>query len=322
MILEITVVVTLISCPVHGSLPLTDHEYPLMHYTKAISEEHFSAGLPLAIVLPVAEESTTNEEVGYLIKELHTSGRWPILVYNMSHGIEGNMYTEIIQNGNYVILISGPCVEWELYKTRFSAQLTNLIFGKTRKHSWNPRAKLIVPVISNCKHFDNKIISSTILGLLSNYEVTKVAVLFLNSNEHAGYDFENTKSQSAKGTYLELHTWYPYENSDRCIPAKGNVPVKVLTVRNLNDIRRSDIFRGYFDNNFHVCPIIMSINEWEWEYELGSIIGKALNMTQHNNLPNFSGDEYLMFSRSVQIDYKSDTLYHLHEYTRSYHTVN
>ena len=38
---------------------------------------------------------------------------------------------------------------------------------------------------------------------------------------------------SAQGTYLELHTWYPYENSERCNPAEGTVPVKVFTVRHL-----------------------------------------------------------------------------------------
>jgi hypothetical protein len=54
-----------------------------MHYTKLISEEHFTAGRPLVIVLPLAEEGTTNEDVGYLIEELHTSVRWPIVVYNV-----------------------------------------------------------------------------------------------------------------------------------------------------------------------------------------------------------------------------------------------
>jgi hypothetical protein len=57
------------------SLTITDHEYPLMHHTKLISEEHFTAGLPLAILMPLAEEGTSNVEVGYLIEELHTSGR-------------------------------------------------------------------------------------------------------------------------------------------------------------------------------------------------------------------------------------------------------
>jgi hypothetical protein len=58
----------LISCTVHGYLPTAEHKYSLMHYTKLISEEHFTAGRPLVIMLPLAEESTTNEEVGYLIQ--------------------------------------------------------------------------------------------------------------------------------------------------------------------------------------------------------------------------------------------------------------
>jgi hypothetical protein len=80
MIVIIFTVVAVISHTVHGSLQITEHEYSLMHYTKLISEEHFTLGRPLVIVLPLAEEDSTYKEVGYLIEELRTSGRWPILV--------------------------------------------------------------------------------------------------------------------------------------------------------------------------------------------------------------------------------------------------
>ena len=66
-IMIIFIVVTIISPTVYGSLPITDHDYPLMHYTKLISEEHFTAGRPLVIVLPLEEEGSTKKEVGYLI---------------------------------------------------------------------------------------------------------------------------------------------------------------------------------------------------------------------------------------------------------------
>jgi carbonic anhydrase len=59
-----------------------------MHYTKIISKEYFTAGRPLTIVLPVAEESTTNEKVAYLVKQLHTLSRWPILVHNLGYEME------------------------------------------------------------------------------------------------------------------------------------------------------------------------------------------------------------------------------------------
>jgi len=75
MIVLILIVVTVIPFEVHGSLQITDNEYPLMHYTKLISEEHFTAGRPLVILLATAKEDSTNKEVGYLIEELHTSGR-------------------------------------------------------------------------------------------------------------------------------------------------------------------------------------------------------------------------------------------------------
>ena len=80
IIILIFIAVTIISPTVHGSLTITEQDYTLMHYTKLISEEHFTAGRPLVIVLPVVKESSTNNEVGYLIDELHKSDRWTILV--------------------------------------------------------------------------------------------------------------------------------------------------------------------------------------------------------------------------------------------------
>lgn len=57
---------------------------PPMRSTKLMSEKRFTAGRSLVIVLPPAEVDSTNKEVGCSIEELHTSGRSPILVYNVS----------------------------------------------------------------------------------------------------------------------------------------------------------------------------------------------------------------------------------------------
>jgi len=97
MIFCIFIAVTAIPFTVHGSLQITDIEYPLMHYTKIISKEHFTAGRPLVILLATAKEDSTNKKVGYLIEKLHSSGRWPIQVYDFSCNKKLNMYTEIHQ---------------------------------------------------------------------------------------------------------------------------------------------------------------------------------------------------------------------------------
>jgi len=75
MTVLIFIVIAVISPTVHGSLQITDHEYPLMLYTKLIREEYFIVGRPLVIMLPLAEESTTNKGVEYLLEELHRSVR-------------------------------------------------------------------------------------------------------------------------------------------------------------------------------------------------------------------------------------------------------
>jgi hypothetical protein len=57
MTVLIFIFVTVILPTVYGTMTITDNEYSLMNYTKVISEEHFTAGCPLVIVLPLAEEN-------------------------------------------------------------------------------------------------------------------------------------------------------------------------------------------------------------------------------------------------------------------------
>jgi hypothetical protein len=192
--------------------------------------------------------------VGYLIEELHTSGRWPLLVYNVSYRINGNIYTEIHQDGSYIILISGPCKELEGHISLFLQQLRELSVGNNTRSSWNPRAKFVVSIMSNCTHIENTNFSRTILNYLWLNEVMNATVLFLKSNKNEGTNLQQNTIDPAQSTYLELYTWYPYENSQRCNPAEGSVPVNVFTVRNLSDIRRVEIFRRYFGKNVHGCP--------------------------------------------------------------------
>jgi len=92
--------------------------------------------------------------------------------------------------------------------------------------SRNPRSKYIVSVKSCCKHLDNTLIQRSDFN---NFWFFKLAcfVFSLESNKHAR-NYLQRKTFSAQSTYLELHTLYPYENSDGCSPAEGNAPLKVL----------------------------------------------------------------------------------------------
>jgi hypothetical protein len=166
MIVSIYTFLILISSTANASLQITNHEYPLMHFTKLIGEEIFNCGLPLEVVLPLAGEVSTNKEVEYLIEELHTSGRWPVLVHNVSYMIKRYMYTEIHPRDCYIILISGPCNAWEEDILRFWRQLYELSLGDNTWKFWNPKAKLIVSVISNCTHTGNTNFSRVILNEL------------------------------------------------------------------------------------------------------------------------------------------------------------
>jgi len=91
MIVLILTFLVLISSTATGSLQITNKEFPLMHFTKLISEEHFTPGLPLVVMPPVAGGESSNKEVGYLIEELQISSRWPILVHNITYN--GRIYS-------------------------------------------------------------------------------------------------------------------------------------------------------------------------------------------------------------------------------------
>jgi hypothetical protein len=253
MVVQIFMVVAIISFSVHGSLRITPREYPLMEYTKLISEEYFDVGRSLVIMI-----DSTNNHVSFLIEKLQTAGLWPVLVFDVTDRMKENMYVETQKQGNYIILISGPCQEWEELISRFRQQLSSLVFGYMRQ-SWNPTAKFVVSVMLNCTHFNNTLISRAILDDLWVSGVVKATVLFMHSNEHGGKNVQQNTSFSAQGTSLELHAWYRFENSDRCSPTEGTVPVKVFTARNLSDIKRSGLFKGYFGINMHQCPVTVHV---------------------------------------------------------------
>ena len=259
MFVFIFITVNAISCIFHDSLQINAQEYSLMHYAKLIREENFTAGHPLGIVLPLAEELPTNKYVGYLIEELQTSGPWPKLVFNISYKVNGNMYTEINKRGSYIILISGLCEEAEKLCSGFRKQLLALPECMDLKR-WKQSVRFFVPVMANGTYFKSTNILQFILSHLWNYQVSNAAVPFLKSNEHAGNHLQQNTTVSAQGTHLELHTWYPYENSERCNPAKGTVLVKVFTVRNLSDIRRSDVFKRHFYKNLQGCPVSLYLD--------------------------------------------------------------
>jgi hypothetical protein len=224
LILLIFMVFATISCRVNWSLTISRDDFDLMYYMKLIREENLAVGHSVVIVLPHAEQDSSNIAEFYLIKKL--SARWPTLVFNVRYEMEGNMLLEIHKHGNYIILISGPCQDWEERISRFQQQLSSLRFGNTRQ-SWNPRAKFLLSVMSGCSHFDTTLVSRAVLNAFWFHGVLKAVVPFRKSSEGRSKESLQSTSYSKQGTHLELQTWFPYENSQRCDAAEGTVPVKV-----------------------------------------------------------------------------------------------
>jgi hypothetical protein len=116
------------------------------------------------------------------------------------------MYSDTNKHGAYIILISGPCNNWEEYISCFQQQVYKLSADELTRLSFNRRAKFIVSVMSNCGHKENTDISTSILKELWLNGVMKAIVLFLMLNEERGIGLHGTITDSVQNTYMEIHT--------------------------------------------------------------------------------------------------------------------
>lgn len=252
--MSVLMVFAILWMPVSAFINTIVRDHLLMDSTKLISEQHFISTLPLVIALPPTEEDSTTEDVGFLIAQLHTSNRWPVLLLNTNYGMTGNMIFGINRHGSYVILISGPCQPFYEYIQRISQQFAALALGKLHL-SWNPKAKFVLPVMSACMHYKTTYLARAILSKLWLYKVTNAVVLFIESSGYSVNFLAQNETLSAEHVQLGLHTWFPYGNAKSCNPIDGTVPLRTFLLRNRSDIHQSDIFRGYVSKNFHRCPL-------------------------------------------------------------------
>jgi hypothetical protein len=88
--------------------------------------------------------------------------------------------------------------------SRFQQQVYELSAGKLTWYSFNPRAKFIACVMSNCEHKECTNTSRCVLNDPWLNEVTKATVIFLKLNEHGGNNLRRTTTDLVQGTWLEM----------------------------------------------------------------------------------------------------------------------
>jgi len=148
-------------------------------------------------MLPIAGEGSSSNEVRYFIQDIHLTSRWPVLVLNVSNEMKQSMYTEIHQHNIYIVLISGPCKDWEQNPFGIRKQLSALSERKMRE-SWKPNARFIIQVMANCTQFECKNMSQSILSHLWTYQVSNAAVLFLKPDAYRDNDMQQKTLNSAQ----------------------------------------------------------------------------------------------------------------------------
>jgi len=180
-----------------------------MNYTSLISEENFKPGRTLVIMLPVAGEGSSSNEVSYLIQDIYLTIRWTVLVLNVSNDMTQSMYTEIHHHYSYIILMSGSCKGWEQNTFGIGKQLSALSGDKMRK-SWKPNARFFIQVMANCTQFESKNMSRSILSHLWTYQVSNAIVLFLKPDAYKDNDMQKNLKFSTKhvlGTPHLVSVW-------------------------------------------------------------------------------------------------------------------
>ena len=132
--------------------------------------------------------------------ELQALNRWPILMFNTTYKVKGDMGIEINKHCSYIILISRGCQKWEETPIGFPEQLLALSQGKLWE-SWNLSAKFVVLVMVNSKYFEGTNISRSILSDLWTLQVTSATGLYLKSNKHgASWEHKRFSTRHATGT--------------------------------------------------------------------------------------------------------------------------
>jgi hypothetical protein len=111
-------------------------------------------GKPLVIFLSLLEEHSKKEELIYVIEELHTSNRWPIIVVDVIYDINVNRIIEMSKRGGYIILLSGTFQQFTNRIAEFWQHWAGLTYG-TMLQSLNPTANLVIPVKIPCMYYDN-----------------------------------------------------------------------------------------------------------------------------------------------------------------------
>jgi hypothetical protein len=168
------------------------------------------------------------------------------------------MAIQIHKHGIYIILISRSCQKWDKTPLGFQQQLTVTSAG-TLWQSWNPSAEFLLVIMGTCMYFEGSNISRSILSEFWPFQVTSATVLYLKSSEHWAKHLSENTSDSAQDKNLELHTWYPYENSESCSPAEGTIHVKVSTVRHLSISKTAKYTKTVFfgaesEYDLRICP--------------------------------------------------------------------
>ena len=172
-------------------------EFGLLYAVKLHKRNQKKLGVvwaPFVLVLSHAEKGSTNNEVRYLIQELHISSRWPVLVFNLNNEMNRNMYTEIHLHYSYIILIAGSCKDWEQNTSDFGKQLSVLTGGKIMEPEFNSRYQCF----GKLHNFESKNISRSILSHFWTYEISNDVVLILKSNKHAGNDLQRKNWSSTR----------------------------------------------------------------------------------------------------------------------------
>ncbi|KDR14782.1 hypothetical protein L798_11575 [Zootermopsis nevadensis] len=172
--------------------------------------------------------------------------------------------------------------------------LRNQIIHLSRSNAWNPRGRFVVALSNSFKNSSLKV--QRIFEELWDHKIINVVVLVPSFEE-----------RSEMESVLKAYTWYPYENSDRCIEV-DEVALLDTWVRG-HFIKDADLFPPKTGLDLHGCPLriltqptiftvldpcftyvnrpgVYKISYRDgWEIRLLNIITRKMNMTEEYLLP-------------------------------------
>ncbi|PSN52610.1 Ionotropic receptor 200 [Blattella germanica] len=219
------------------------YEEKIVQCIKTIALNHFP---PFdTVVLSIYDNLDHNNllSIGQaLAQEIHLTEQWSIILSGPSDTNSNLMIEpEYEKHDNYIIIAYGEDEDDVYY------DMVDKVEFLKQSSTWNARSRFVVLVILGSYDYNSSDIAKRLLEELWFGKILNVIVVIK----------QTVNAQAEAEKRLDVYTWFPYQDSDRCLTIDEVVVIDSwLTEGNGYFQTNSNLFPEKINSNLHQCPVI------------------------------------------------------------------